>query len=41
VLPLQLVCPGAHTPEQTPPTHVWFRLVQLPELPQLALAVHV
>ena len=24
LLPEQFVCPGAHRPVQTPPTHVWF-----------------
>ena len=23
VLPMHVVCPGAHEPVQTPPTHVW------------------
>ena len=40
VLPLQLVCPGAHEPEHTPATQVVFVLVQLAGLPHVPLAVH-
>lgn len=40
VLPLQLSCPGAHTPAHEPLTHVWFVLVQLVALPHEPLEVH-
>jgi hypothetical protein len=39
VLLLQLVCPGAHTPLQTPAEHVWF--VHVAGLPHEPVAVHV
>jgi hypothetical protein len=38
-LPLQSVCPGAHTPVQAPPAHVW--LVQAAALPHVPFAWQV
>jgi hypothetical protein len=40
VLPEQLVCPGAHMPEQTPATQVWLLVVQLVAFPHVPLEVH-
>jgi hypothetical protein len=40
VLPEQFVCPGAHTPEQTPPTQVWLLVVQFAGFPNVPLDVH-
>lgn len=39
VLLAHAVCPGAHTPEHTPPTQVW--LTHATGLPQVPLEVHV
>jgi hypothetical protein len=37
--PEHCVCPGAHTPEHTPPTHVW--LLHAAGAPQLPVASQV
>jgi hypothetical protein len=41
VVPVHCVCEGAHTPEQTPATHVSFLLEHDTGVPQVPLAVHV